>query len=264
MKCSELISQLNQLCPEDYAMSWDNSGLIAGDADQDIRTVYIALDATDRIVEAAIDAGADFILTHHPLVFSAMKKINTGDFIGRRLVRILQNHMCCFAMHTNFDVAVMADEAAARMSLTSCRVLQKTGEIFAGGQNIPIGIGKVGNLNKPMPLKDYALLIKKAFQLPTVSVFGPMDTMIRTAAVCPGSGKSTIDDAVASGAQVLVTGDIGHHDGIDALARGLAIIDAGHQGLEHIFIDYMQHYLSAKAPELTIFTEHSLPPFTVI
>ena len=109
------------------------------------------------------------------------------------------------------------------------RVLQKTGEISIDGQNIPVGIGKVGSLEKPMTLKEYALFVKEAFRLQSVSIFGPMDTQIHTAAVCPGSGKSTIDDAAASGAQVLVTGDIGHHDGIDALAKGLTIIDAGHQ-----------------------------------
>lgn len=264
MKCSELIKQLNTLCPKDYAMPWDNPGLIAGDADQDIRTVYIALDATDAVVADAIEAGADFILTHHPLVFGAMKQINTDNFIGRRLVRILQNHMCCFAMHTNFDVAVMADEAASRLALATCRVLQKTGEISIDGQNIPVGIGKVGSLEKPMTLKEYALFVKEAFRLQSVSIFGPMDTQIHTAAVCPGSGKSTIDDAAASGAQVLVTGDIGHHDGIDALAKGLTIIDAGHQGLEQIFIGYMQRYFSKNIPELKIVTEISRPPFTVI
>ena len=66
---------------------------------------------------------------------------------------------------------------------------------------------------------------------------------VTIAAVCPGSGGSTIQAAVDKGAQVLVTGDISHHEGIDANARGLMIIDAGHYGLEHVFMEYMEEYL---------------------
>ena len=73
------------------------------------------------------------------------------------------------------------------------------------------------------------------------------------AAVCPGSGGSEIEAALVAGAQVLITGDISHHTGIDAAARGMAVIDAGHYGLEHIFISYMEAYLKehlGDAPEL--------------
>lgn len=85
MICRELIEKLNILCPPEYAMSWDNSGLIAGRIDREIKTVYIALDATDAVIDAASAAGADLLLTHHPLVFSSLKKINDSDFTGRRL-----------------------------------------------------------------------------------------------------------------------------------------------------------------------------------
>ena len=71
-------------------------------------------------------------------------------------------------------------------------------------------------------------------------------------AVCPGSGKDAIPFALAAQAQVLVTGDITYHYGTDAAAEGLAVIDAGHYGLEHIFIPYMTAYLKKQLPALSV------------
>lgn len=264
MTCRELIKKLNSFCPPEYALPWDNSGLIAGNADYELNTVYIALDATDKVIDEAVAAGANLLITHHPLLFSAAKKITADDFIGRRLLRLIENRICCFAMHTNFDVAYMADIAADKMGLSDCEVLQPTTSVFKDGQETKIGIGKVGILKTPVSLKEYAAGIKKSFNLDSVSVFGNPDTKISKAAVCPGSGKSTINDAVKSGAQVLVTGDIGHHEGLDATACGLSIIDAGHQGIEKVFINFMDTYIRENFPEIKTVTEKSRAPFTVM
>lgn len=260
MICRELIEKLNCLCPPAYAFSWDNPGLIAGRDTKDIKTVYIALDATDAVIASAIEAGADLLLTHHPLVFSPLKKINASDFTGRRLLTLIEHQVNCFAMHTNFDVAVMADLAAEKLGLLNPVPLSVTGE----NENGPVGIGKTGSLASPVTLKDYASEIKKIFGLETVSVFGNPDTFVSRAAICPGSGKSTIGDAVSAGADALITGDIGHHEGLDALACNLAIIDAGHQGIEKIFIDYMKNYFENHFPEINVVTEVSRAPFTVM
>ena len=260
MKCSELIKQLNTLCPKDYAMPWDNPGLIAGDADQDIRTVYIALDATDAVVADAIEAGADFILTHHPLVFGAMKQINTDNFIGRRLVRILQNHMCCFAMHTNFDVRGMADLNSQQLGLQNAQVLLVTGE----RDGCPEGIGRVGELPRPMRLGELSGLVKKAMGLPALRCYGNEKQVVRRAAVSGGSGKSVVADAVRAGAEVLITGDIDYHTAIDAAAQGLLILDAGHYGTESVFIPYMAQKLTNLLPGCQVKGMEIRQPFSVI
>ena len=76
-----------------------------------------------------------------------------------------------------------------------------------------------------------------------------LEHTVKQAAVCPGSGGSEIEEALLQGAQAFVTGDISHHQGIDAAARGMAVIDAGHYGLEHIFISYMNRFLEEKLGE---------------
>ena len=105
MKCRELINRLERLAPLSYACSWDNPGFLAGRGDKEVSRVLVALDATDEVVETAVNEGCDFLLTHHPLVFGSIKKVNDQDFIGRRLVRLIQADISYYAMHTNFDCA---------------------------------------------------------------------------------------------------------------------------------------------------------------
>lgn len=86
--------------------------------------------------------------------------------------------------------------------------------------------------------KALAEKVKQAFDLPFVLVYGEelMDMEVEKVALCPGAGGSVIEEAIHAGAKALVTGDISHHQGIDAAARNMAVIDAGHYGMEHIFI----------------------------
>ena len=129
MNCAEIMERLEILAPFKFAESWDNVGLLAGRKDKEIRKVYLAVDATDEVVEDAVDVGADMLLTHHPLIFSPIKRITEEDFVGRRLFKLIQSDTCYFAMHTNFDVMGMADAAADELLLKNRQVLDVTYEI---------------------------------------------------------------------------------------------------------------------------------------
>ena len=250
MRCSEIMEICRGLAPEGCACEWDNPGLLAGRSDKEVKKIYIALDATDQIVEAAQEAGADMLLTHHPLIFKAIKKVNDQNFITRRLVRLIQADISCYAMHTNFDAApgCMADLAAERLGLRDCVPLEPLGEMEGPQGTVAYGIGKSGCLGEAVTVRELAETVKEVFGLPFALVYGQelLEGRVSRVSVCPGAGGSEIEGALAWGAQVLVTGDISHHQGIDAAARGMAIIDGGHYGLEHIFIPYMEEYLRRK------------------
>lgn len=260
MILEDLIGQLQQAAPEDFAEEWDNVGLLVGDRRQDIHAVYIALDADEAAIAQAQAVGAELLLTHHPLIFSPLKKINRDHFISARVVELLQSHMSCYAMHTNFDIARMGLLAAERIDMIVEKPLADT--FTRDGRDF--GIGVVGMLREPMLLRELAELVKWKFDLPAVKVFGNPEIGLKRVAICPGSGKSTIGDAIAAGAQVLITGDIDHHSGIDAVAQGLCIIDAGHYGLEHIFIGHMEQYLKEKLPGVEIYAQKRRDSFTII
>ena len=126
MNSKEIFELLEKYFPNEAALSWDNVGLLCGRKDKEVKKVYIALDATSKVIDEAVLAGADLLVTHHPLIFSGMKRIVEGDFIGERLVRLLENHISCYAMHTNYDVKRMADIVAERMELKDLEVLEAT------------------------------------------------------------------------------------------------------------------------------------------
>lgn len=260
MECNQVIDMLEDLSPCFYAESWDNVGLLLGSRKQKVSKIYVALDATDEVVDDAVLMGADMIVTHHPLIFSAMKRITTDDFIGRRIVKMMENHISYYAMHTNFDVTHMAELAADKLGLSTRSVLDVTYE----GETKRVGIGKVGILPKEMTLSQCAELIKQEFSLEQVKIFGAPLRNIQTVAICPGSGKSVIDKAVKSGADVLITGDIDHHEGIDAVAKGIAIIDGGHYGLEKIFVPYITNFLQRGLPGIEILSAMNQEPFWYI
>lgn len=262
MRCEEIIRKIEETYPCSTALGFDNVGLLAGRIEKEVHRIYITVDVTDQAVEEAVRFGADLVISHHPLIFSAIKRITDQDFLGRRLIRFLQNDVSYYAMHTNYDVLRMADLASDLMGLEEAEVLDVTGErTVTGGRIVPEGIGKIGNFRKPMTLERCADLVKTRFGLDQVRVYGDLQKAISRAALCPGSGKSVIRPAVEKGAQVLVTGDIGHHEGIDAVAEGLAIIDAGHYGMEFLFLKDMEAFVQETFPELEAQASLKQQPF---
>ncbi|MFP3153627.1 Nif3-like dinuclear metal center hexameric protein [Lachnospiraceae bacterium ZAX-1] len=262
MICEKIIEVLNCQSPETYACGWDNVGLLVGSHLQDITNIYIALDATDDTILEARKANADMLLTHHPLIFEGLRNINAQDFIGRRVIQLIKHEICYYAMHTNFDIMGMAGLAADAIKLTATGVLDIKGYEQAG--SVPYGIGKVGMLPTQMTLRECAEHVKQAFHLDTVKVFGQLDTKIHRAGIVPGAGKSLIDHALHAKAEVLITGDIGHHEGIDAVARNMCIIDAGHYGIEQIFVPYMKEYLERNLTGVAVHTQMSTQPFLYV
>ena len=254
MECRDILQKINEIAPVSYACSWDNVGLLAGRGDKMVTGVTVALDADDRAVDQAIASGSDLLVTHHPLIFSPMKKITDESLIGRRLIKLLSHDICLISMHTNFDIApgCMGDLCAQRLGLTGYTPLEVTGENEKG----PYGIGVVGTpAQGSVSVEELCRQVKEAFGLDGVQLYAPEDMgQVTCVAMCPGSGKDEISYAMTAGAQVLITGDITYHYATDAVAEGLAIIDAGHYGLEHVFIPFMASYLQEQMPELAVDT----------
>lgn len=248
MKCSEIIEILRENWPEQFALDWDNVGLLVGRKEKEVSRIFTCLDVTEETLKQAFAWGADLIISHHPLIFSAVKKITDGDPLGAKILKLAAGDVACYAMHTNFDVLGMADLNEASLELKDSRVLEVTGM----KEEQEVGIGRVGELPRTMTGEELALWVKEKMHIPRVSVYGDPKKKISRAAISGGSGKSMVGHALAAGAQALVTGDIDYHTGIDAAAEGLCIIDAGHYGTEYIFISYMEKKLAQLFPDLEI------------
>ena len=260
MKVKELTGWLDGRYPSSAAEHWDNVGLLVGDDEEEVSHVFLALDLTESTLAQAIDAGADMIITHHPMIFEGQKKINNHTFTGRRILSLIKHNIQYYAMHTNYDILGMADLSADYLRLTDREVLSVTAETQDGKD----GFGRVGELPRKMSLKECGEFVKNALSLNDVKIYGDPDTQVEKAAICTGSDKSMIADVLAKGAQVYVTGDIDHHTGIDAVAQGLTIVDAGHYGTEYIFMKAMEKVLKEQYPNLQITCAKVQSPYMIL
>ena len=233
MKCKEIIESLEQKYAPDFAESWDNVGLLVGDKEK------------DESLEMAIKEQADMIITHHPLIFSAMKKVTTDNFIGRRIIKMIQHDISYYAMHTNFDILGMADLSADFLNLKDREIL----EVTYSDATRTEGLGRVGNLAQKMSLKECADFVKTQLKLPSVTVYGDLEKEVQKVAVCTGSGKSLIKEVLKHQADVYVTGDADYHFAIDAVAQGM---------------DYMEKEIQALGGELEIKKMQVVHPFKVL
>lgn len=263
MDIKELLDYLEREIPSHYACSWDNSGLQVGHGGKEIRRVYLAVDATEQVICDAAMKHCDFLLTHHPLLFKGIKQVSADTSIGRKLYMLIGNDIACYAAHTNFDAMPggMGELAAALLQLDCVSPL----EDMSGHLEDPWGIGVVGNLSESQPLSAFCDQVKKNFGLKQVSLFAaaPLEKPVSRIAICPGSGRSMLEAVFASQAEVFLTGDMGHHEGLDCVDMGVSVVDAGHFGLEKIFVPVMAEKLSEAFPELEIFTAKPKSPFSI-
>ena len=285
MTIEELLGILDELAPRTEQLGWDNSGLLIGHRDREVRKIYLAVDATEEVIRHAREFGADVLLTHHPLIFTKLSRVSDEDFVGRRVLELAEAGIALIAMHTNFDIHGMREAIDTKLGLHTTGMVGDDagpGDALAGSAgacDASVGsagacgvevlddedrIGSIAELRKAVRLDDYAKFVRDAFGLEGVRVFGDGTTSIRRVAVCGGSGKSEIETAIRKGADLLVTGDIDHHSGLDALEQGLCIIDAGHYGLEHVFMDYMRAYLKENAPGIASEMEPMKEAFRIV
>lgn len=247
-KLKDILDVLEKLAPSSMAEDWDNPGLQVGDLTQEIEKIFISLDPTLEALREASERKAQLLLTHHPLIFRSLfhldQKINPGDVI----FKAFETGISILSAHTNLDVAVggINDMLALLFDLQNIRVLQGRDDLRSAGA----GLGRIGELTEPLGLSEMAGRVKKVLGVEAVRVVGHGDLKIRTVAVVGGSGGGMVSVAEKAGAQLLITGDIGHHAALEALNLGLALIDGGHFHSEKAALKLFADRIKAVLKEL--------------
>ena len=215
----EVLDLLNGIAPLDSAEEWDNVGLLVGNPDAQIERVLCTLDLSAEAIARAKEIGAGLIVTHHPVMFRGRKNLREDDPEGRLLCSLIREGIALIAMHTNYDIAHpgVNDALAAALGL----------------QDIcPFPCGMcAGDLKEEKTLSEFAALTEFALH-DAVRVYGDCGKSIRRVAVMGGSGADYVSDALNAGADAFVTGEIGYHRALDAVDRGLLILEAGHAATE--------------------------------
>lgn len=228
---ADVVRIIEQLAPVELAMDYDNVGLIVGDPKSKVTGIMLGLELTDEVIRHAKESGCNVIVVHHPPIFKPIYSIQSGNPQGNKIYTLIQNNISVVAAHTNLDVAVNG---------LNDFVLKKLGLEIVECQNTNIRLGAI----KPISLKDFIKHVKSSLNLEYVHYCGDEQKTIRRVGLCTGSGMSFYKEACNESADVYVTGDLKYHDAVDALERGVPIVDATHFGSEIWVEDLLQEYLS--------------------
>nr|WP_239520349.1 Nif3-like dinuclear metal center hexameric protein [Blastococcus saxobsidens] len=224
----EVLAALDARYDPALAEEWDAVGLVCGDRDEPVRKVLFAVDPTAAVVDEVLATGADLLVTHHPLFLTPVHGVPADDPKGRLVHRLVRAGAALFVAHTNADRAPdhgVNDALAAALGLLDAVPLEPA------GSDPRAGLGRVGRLAEPLPLRRFAEHAAAALPATVggVRAAGDPDRVVSTVAVCGGSGGSLLGAAAAAGADVLLTSDLKHHLVSEALeVPGPALCDVAH------------------------------------
>lgn len=250
---NDILNLLESVSPAGLAEPWDNPGLQVGFPLQKIRTIFTSLDPTPGALQRALDARAQMLLTHHPLIFKPISQVNSESFPGDVIFRAIKKDVAIVCAHTNLDAsrAGINDILADLLGLVNVEVLKEN-----TASEGPAGLGRIGDLLKPLPLDAVLREISRIFHLGHMKVVGKKGVTIKRLAVVGGSGGSLLTEAHRKGADLFLTGDVTHHVALDAESLGVVLVDGGHFALENtafkVFGAYLQGLFKAKKWDVSV------------
>lgn len=246
MKTGEIIDYLDRQFKPEYQEDYDNAGFLIGDAESNYTGALITLDVTPDTIDEAIDKGLSLIVSHHPLIFTGLKRITNNDATSRMVSKLIKNNISVYAAHTNLDNLDWGVNGilANKIGLTDCHILRPS------QASIPdIGAGMVGFLPQPMPIYDFLSLVKARLGIPILRtsqfIIQNSKSKIHRVAVCGGSGSFLIGDAKSAGADIFLTGDLKYHDFQQADDK-MIIADIGHYESEQFSKEIFYSVISEK------------------
>ncbi|MEN8120342.1 MAG: Nif3-like dinuclear metal center hexameric protein [Bacteroidota bacterium] len=360
MKIGEIINEIEKVAPLSLQENYDNAGLIIGHPDNEFSAAILSIDATEDVIQEAIDRGANVVISHHPIIFSGLKKINGKNYIERTIIKAIKNDIAIYAAHTNIDNVSSGVNAkiCEKLALKNCKVLSaKSGELkklvtfiptdqldkvrqeifLAGGGHIgnydscsytlegkgsfralegadpyvgnvgevhyesetrfetvfpahkqsnvisallkshpyeevaydiypldnvyeKIGAGMIGELENPIPEKEFLDKIKKVFDVKCIRHTEFRGKKIKKIAVCGGSGSFLLRKAINKSADIFISGDFKYHQFFDA-DKQILIADIGHYESEQFTKELFYDILKKKFPNFAFyFSEKNTNP----
>ncbi|MEI6019850.1 MAG: Nif3-like dinuclear metal center hexameric protein [Bacteroidota bacterium] len=351
MRIQQLIQEIENFAPLSYQESYDNVGLLVGDAQTECKGVLFCLDCTEAVIDEAIAKNCNLIISHHPVIFSGLKKLNGKNFVERTVVKAIKNDVALYACHTNIDNVKEGVNAkiAEKLNLENLSVLNaKSGALkklvtyvppthhqtlldslfeagaghigqysncsfniegkgtFKGGDGTKPFIGKANELsieseirietifpaylqtavltalftnhpyeevaydiyqleNKHLGVGSGALAeckeacteseflsqLKDQFCIKNLKHSPFLGKKIKKVAICGGSGKFLMHDAIKAQADVFITGDLKYHDYFEADGK-ILLVDMGHYESEQFTPEIFYSIITNKFPTFAV------------
>lgn len=240
MKVRDIVAAIEEFAPAGIQAEYDNTGLQLGSPDQEVHGVLGGFDCTPELVQEAIERGCDMIVTHHPLIYHPLRRLDPADPAAAPVIDAIKAGIAVYSAHTS------ADKVSEGVSWTMAHKLGLQNISTLAPEDGGVGFGAVGDLPEAIPAKEAVALVKKAFGLPVVRTSSLIECPVSRIAMCGGSGSSLIGAAIAAGAQMYVCGDISYHYFFQP--EGFMVVDAGHFETEVEIVNVLVSVIRKKFP----------------
>ena len=247
-RIKDITDFMDSICPPDTAESWDNPGLMTGKRDEKVTSVVLSLDVTSAAITKCRKEGANLLLTHHPLIFGGIDTVSMEDTNGALLSLMIKNDITCYAVHTNLDKA---------SKYSNFVLAKKLGAVPGTVKELEdCDYGAFYELPEEVTLGDYMKTIKEALNSTGTISINSKENRLRKVFVQGGSfEEDDIPAVVASGADLVVSGEIKHHVTVLLAHKGILSIIAGHNATERVFVENLKSVLEEKFPDVQFFYE---------
>lgn len=234
----DIYDELDRFAPFHSAMDFDNPGLLVGGRDYIVKKALLALDITPAVIQEAVEQGTELIISHHPVIFNPIKTLS--DVHPAYL--LAKHKITAICAHTNLDLADGGVNTCLteRIGLTDCKPF-----VFYNDQAEAL----IGSLPQPMEPEKFAQMVREQLNCSHVQ-WVPGKTQIKKVGVCGGSAGELIQDALKAGADAYVTGEVRHHQLLEAEASGITLVVAGHYATEHIVLNAVKKRLAQVFPQV--------------
>lgn len=239
----EIRDYLFSLAPRALKMDFDNVGLLVGGPDTPVTRALFALDITGEVIDEAAALGAQLIVSHHPVVWDAMKDVTGETVQSAKVLKLIRNGIAAICMHTNLDIADggVNDLLMAALGGKVTGILEPTGE--------GAGCGRVGEIPAQMPLRDFLAVCKAALHGNGLRYYDA-HRGVKKLAVMGGAGGDCVALASSLGCDTYVTADIKYDQFLTARELGLNLIDADHFATENVVVPQLMAWINEKFPEI--------------
>lgn len=237
-KVNEIAAFLDEKIPSSLKEDYDNVGLLCGFPDKEVTRILVVLDITLEAIREAAEMNAELIVSHHPLIFTPMRKILDNTPEGKRVIELLRSGISAICLHTNLDRL----EGGVNSALAAALGAEMEQTLEMGG---------ICRLSEKISLEAFLAQTRDALNAPDIRFYSA-GRYVEKIAVCGGAGGDIIYQAAEQGCDTVLTGEIKHHQWIDGAQLGLNLIEGGHFATENVVTPVLTELLRERYPDTDV------------
>ena len=242
MKIKDVIREIEEYAPLALQEDYDNAGIQVGNVEQQATGVLLCLDVVESIIDEACERNCNLIISHHPLIFNPLKSLTGKNYTERCIIKAIQRGIVIYSAHTNLDNAVGG---------TNYKLAEKIGLQNVSNISEQVGVGVAGELAIPQSEQAFLLNLKDIFQLDSLEYSPLRNKEVKKVAICGGNDSFLIPDAIASGADVFITGEAKYNNYYD-VEKSILLVVIGHYESEVCTKEIFFEIITKKFPNFAV------------